>query len=214
MENDVKTLEKIKKEGYNKKWRSMNPDYSKTYMKKYRKEGRDYYSKLKCKNQQKRWRETERGKEFRKLSTQAYLNRKKQIISEVNDIVGYPSYIKWKCIKYNGRYLVSDTGQIFDSKYSTLVRPEIKKDAVYIPLLTDKKYKLFKLHIIMGDTFLKKTNKKGWVEHIDGDKFNNIISNLIWIVPLKKLLSSQLYKDLKSVGFSFHHYVRKIKKKL
>ena len=207
-------MTKEEKNEYNRIWRENHPDYSKKYMKEWRKSGRDWNSKKRDKIRMEKYKGTEGRKDTFKRAGKKYRDRMKEILKGVNDIIGFPNYIEWKFIKGNRRYLVSDTGQIFDSFYSTLVRPHIRKDAVYIPLKTGDKYQFFKLHKIIGESFLKKRNKKGWVEHIDGDKFNNILTNLIWVQPLQKLLNSQFYKDIQSVGFSYYHYVRKFSKKV
>jgi hypothetical protein len=207
-------MTKEEKNEYNRVWRENHPDYSKKYMKEWRKSGRDWNSKRMDKIRMEKHKGTQARKDTFKRAAKKYTDKIKKILQGVNDIVGYPHYIEWKFIKGYRRYLVSDTGQIFDSFYSTLVRPDIRTDAVYIPLKTGDKYKFFMLHNIIGESFLKKRNKKGWVEHIDNNKFNNVVTNLIWIIPIEKLLNSQFYKDIKSVNFSSYHYSRKFKKKL
>lgn len=210
-------MDKKQKNDYNKLWRALNPDYSKNYMKKYRAEGRDFYSKKKDAERMKKYKGTPSRIDTINRASKKYRNKLKDLVSDINYNVGFPNFILWKLIpNTKHRYAVSDTGQIYDLFYQTLCLTYRDRKGVYIDLKVNKKMVRYRLHQLVGEAFLnkRKMRKKGWIEHIDGDKYNNCITNLIWVSPIEKLLNSQFYKDLQSVGFSYYHYVRKFIKKV
>ena len=207
-------LEKTK-EQYNREWRAMNPNYSKNYMKKWRAEGRDYYSKQKHKEYRKAWGKTDKGRQCQLISSKKSWYKAKQKLDEINDLIGFPEYIRWRyIIGTERRYAVSDTGQVFDIKFSTLVLPFDNHKCIWVSLKIGDKYERFKLYQLVGKAFLNRSKKKGWVEHINNDYTNNTITNLYWVNPLEKLLKSQLYADLKSVNFNSWIYFRKFGKNI
>ena len=101
----------------------------------------------------------------------------------------------WKDIKdYEGLYQVSNLGRIkslvcwagnkYSKKYikkEKILKFKPKKNGYFVVTLRHKniiKYKT--IHRIVAETFLPNPNNYPVVNHIDGNKINNNVSNLEW----------------------------------
>lgn len=86
---------------------------------------------------------------------------------------------------YEGLYKVSDLGNVVrvhkGSKEDTLRKLHIARNGyVYIDLYKRNKRKKFYVHQLVAKTFLNNELNKEQVNHIDGNKLNNKLSNLEW----------------------------------
>ncbi|MBE6156961.1 MAG: hypothetical protein E7161_04395 [Firmicutes bacterium] len=102
----------------------------------------------------------------------------------------------WKDIKnYEGFYQISNygrvksverirkgkTNQIYLQKERILKQHLNKKTGYYQVYLTKNSVpKLFLCHRLVAKAFIKNSNNKVFVNHIDGNKKNNIADNLEW----------------------------------
>lgn len=91
----------------------------------------------------------------------------------------------WKKINgYGGRYEVSNLGRIRSyAKGPVRILRQSKHKGYYVVgitcSITKKKY--YKVvHRLVAETFLENPNQKPVVDHINGDRFNNQVSNLRW----------------------------------
>lgn len=104
----------------------------------------------------------------------------------------------WKPIKeWEGIYEISNYGRIkslprlvikkngWDSvlKEKIIAGVKIPKDNVYISctLRFNNKLKEIRMHTLVASHFLEKDSTKKFVNHIDGNKRNNHVSNLEWV---------------------------------
>lgn len=101
----------------------------------------------------------------------------------------------WKPLKgYEGYYEISNLGkvksikrykknksklQIVEEKILSLYTNP-KNGYVYVYLCKDGKYKNVRLHRLVAENFIDNKNNYPQVNHIDGDKTNNVVSNLEW----------------------------------
>jgi hypothetical protein len=95
----------------------------------------------------------------------------------------------WKDIPdYDGHYQVSNLGNVRSTKYlgHTGVTQELKQhltqDGYYrVPLFHNGRKHSVSTHILVAKTFIQNPDNKPQVNHIDGNKQNNTVSNLEWV---------------------------------
>lgn len=91
----------------------------------------------------------------------------------------------WKDIKgYEGLYKISSKGRVKSLKRNTTkggIMKNIKKTYYVICLSKKGVAKYHQIHRLIAKAFIPNPNKKPQVNHIDGNKFNNEISNLEWV---------------------------------
>lgn len=91
----------------------------------------------------------------------------------------------WKDIKgYEGLYQISDEGQVRRILKGGRTRPvKSKEGSLYYTVSLSKKsvYKTFSIHRLVAEHFLDRPQGTTEVNHIDGNKKNNHVSNLEWV---------------------------------
>ena len=110
---------------------------------------------------------------------------------------------KWKEISgYNGNYLISDQGNI-----KSIARIIYRKDGTsyrvterilkhhigdkgyhQVNLVCNGKNKYPLVHRLVAETFIENPQNKDQVNHIDGNKNNNTVSNLEWVSCSENIL--------------------------
>jgi hypothetical protein len=91
----------------------------------------------------------------------------------------------WKPIKdYEEHYEVSNTGKVRSYYYGNkpkLIKPYITNKGYFrVGLRKNKIRKGYSIHRLVAETFLIKIDGKEHLNHIDGNKLNNHVSNLEW----------------------------------
>lgn len=100
----------------------------------------------------------------------------------------------YKGIRTN--YLVSNTGKVYSVKYKKCLSttPNHRgylRVGIYLP---DGTVKRLSVHAMVLETFVgEKPSKEYQVDHIDGDKTNNDLSNLEWVTPSENI--SRAFKN-------------------
>lgn len=90
---------------------------------------------------------------------------------------------EWKAIKDFPLYEVSSDGRIRKATTKRIKAPEISKTGYPTIRLSCGKAatgKHFNIHRIVAETFIDNPNNYPCVNHIDGNKANNNVSNLEW----------------------------------
>lgn len=119
----------------------------------------------------------------------------------------------WKDIKdYEGLYQVSNFGNVkslprkTNNQYNKGI---IMKQMIYrgyskVQLNKNGKIKWFAVHRLVAQAFLPNLDNKPQVNHIDGNKLNNNLSNLEWVTGSENQLHS--YRILKNTPSMKNHY--------
>jgi predicted DNA binding protein len=91
----------------------------------------------------------------------------------------------WKTIKHYSNYQVSNLGRIKRNYKSSelILKPQLSNSGyLRVQLSTHRKYKKYQIHRLVLLAFLPSKIKLE-VNHIDGNKTNNILANLEWVTP-------------------------------
>lgn len=90
--------------------------------------------------------------------------------------------MKWKILKENENYSINEKGEIKNNITKKKLSPSINKDSGYyqIDLWKNNKSRKHTLHRLVANNFIPNLENKPTVDHIDGNRLNNNISNLRW----------------------------------
>ena len=89
----------------------------------------------------------------------------------------------WKDIQgYEEKYQISNIGRIKNKINNRLLRPRVGTYGYYkVNLYKNKKVKTIEIHRLVAEAFIENPESKSEVNHIDGNKLNNNITNLEWV---------------------------------
>ena len=83
---------------------------------------------------------------------------------------------------FEGLYACDTKGQIWSYYTNKFLSPsKSKRGYLHIVLIKDKKRYDYRVHRLIAMTFLENPENKEQVNHIDGNKLNNYLSNLEWV---------------------------------
>ena len=98
----------------------------------------------------------------------------------------------WKpVVGYEGLYEVSNLGRVKSLPRKkckgNILKPHINKGYEYVHLCKNGKSYYAKVHRVVAEAFLQTIPNKNHVNHIDGNKTNNAVSNLEWCTATENL---------------------------
>lgn len=88
----------------------------------------------------------------------------------------------WKKLKRNNNYSINDNGEVRNDLTGKLKTPFINKANGYltVDLYENSKSTKVTVHRLLAETFIPNPDNKPCVDHKDGDRQNNSLSNLRW----------------------------------
>lgn len=90
--------------------------------------------------------------------------------------------MKWKQIEGYEKYSVSDTGLVKNTKSGWfLTCAKDKYGYLYVSFPENGKVKKVRIHRLVATTFIPNPENKATVDHINGNKEDNRVSNLQWL---------------------------------
>lgn len=88
----------------------------------------------------------------------------------------------WKKIKRNNNYSINENGQIRNDITLDIKKPYINKQNGYltVDLYDGRKRTKCTVHRLLAETFIPNPDNKPCIDHKDGNRQNNKLSNLRW----------------------------------
>lgn len=116
---------------------------------------------------------------------------------------------KWKNVpNYEGLYSVSDLGNIKSEYTGKVLKPSVDRFGyVRFSATKNKKQKTIRIHRLVAELFIPNPNNLPQVNHKDGNKLNNTVSNLEWCTDSENKLHA--YKEGLMIGGNEHSKTRK-----
>lgn len=95
----------------------------------------------------------------------------------------------WLPIKDFEMYEVSDTGLIWSNKTHQYLKPHPHEEGYLTVRLRNQHTVKWKyIHRLVGEAFIPKEEGREYIDHIDGVRDNNIVSNLRWCTKSENAL--------------------------
>lgn len=117
---------------------------------------------------------------------------------------------QWKIVQGFENYLVSTLGNVktINGRFKKVVYDN-KNSYGYVELWKNNKGKKFRIHRLVAETFIPNYDNKEQVNHIDGDKTNNCVSNLEWVTP-KENIRHAIDNNLSSIKYGSSNLASKL----
>lgn len=125
----------------------------------------------------------------------------------------------WKDIEgYEGIYQISNTGKVkslpkewwtgrhYIKTPTKILKPSLdRKGYLKITLCKNTHHVTYRLHRLLATAFIPKVENKNFINHVDGNKINNNLSNLEWVT------SKENNKHAQDTGLNPARYSQKQK---
>lgn len=92
----------------------------------------------------------------------------------------------WKKYIYNNQetdYSISIEGEVRKDTINYILSQSMQQDYKFVTLLINGKQKRMRVHRLVAETFIDNPDNKPYVNHIDGNRGNNNVTNLEWVTP-------------------------------
>ena len=117
---------------------------------------------------------------------------------------------QWEFVQDFENYLISTLGNVktVNGKPKKIVYDN--KGYGRVELWKNNKGKKFRVHRLVAETFIPNPLGKEQVNHIDGNKKNNCVSNLEWVTP-KENIKHAIENNLSSIKYGSKNLSSKLK---
>lgn len=96
----------------------------------------------------------------------------------------------WRKIFFENQetdYSVSDKGEIRKDTTNYILSQSKQQDYCHVTLNIKGKQKRMRVHRLVAEAYIDNPENKPYVNHIDGNRSNNIVSNLEWVTPAENI---------------------------
>jgi hypothetical protein len=89
----------------------------------------------------------------------------------------------WRAITgYNNKYFISSTGRVINNQTGRILKQQNHYGYRRVTLITDnKETNNLRVHRLVAEAYVTNPEGKDCVSHINGDRADNVVSNLRWI---------------------------------
>ena len=102
---------------------------------------------------------------------------------------------------YNNVYGITENGMVWSYKSNKFLKPKVNRGGYEeVILYINNKRKTVSIHRLVGIVYLYNLNNKPHINHIDGNKSNNDVSNLEWVTPSENMKHATKNGLSKSMG--------------
>ena len=122
--------------------------------------------------------------------------------------------MKWKKIARNNNYSINKQGEIRNDATGKIKQPFINKDNGYlmVDLYKDNVSQKVTVHRLLAEAFIPNPDNKPCIDHKDGNRQNNALSNLRW-ATYSENNSRFSTNGVRSERIKVTHYIEKRKKR-
>ena len=130
------------------------------------------------------------------------------IIMNIERLLNNPIYNEqWRQVNGYANYYVSNCGRVKNIKTEKILTSHISTTGyICIDLYKNNKRTKYRMHRLVSDTFLANLNHFKCVDHIDGNRTNNLVTNLRWCTHSQNQGNRMKQSNLSSIfkGVYFH----------